>query len=348
MAARFVQACIALLIGAAGGLLFWYLRLPLPFMLGAMIGSAIFSIAGVKVSDLERLREPMLAVIGTMLGASFSSTFFTHLLGFAVPLAGLVCSAVLGAFLSYHLLRRTTTMAPETAYFAAMPGGVVEMVLLSQERGGDDRIVAVVHALRIFLVVATLPFLFELLTGFAAPRGAATTVTMADVTVKDAIWFAVVVIVGYGLSRLVNLPARVMLAPMIVSLAVHAFGWTDFKLPFELIAFAQVVIGVSIGARFGGIDHRLLLRGLGLSAIVTAVLISVAIAVSYTVHRLTGLSFGSLFLAYAPGGFTEMSLMALAMNFDVAFVVANHLFRVLLIIVSGGLVFDALRSRGWI
>lgn len=348
MAGRLVKACLALVIGTAGGLLFWWLHLPLPFMLGAMMASAVFSIAGVPVSQLEWIRSPMLAVIGTMLGASFSASFFGHLIDFAVPLIGLICASAAGAVLAYQLLRRTTAMTPETAYFAGMPGGVVEMVLLSHERGGDDRIVAVIHALRIFLVVAALPFLFEWLTGMTAPRGAATTVSMADVSMTDALWFAAVVAAGYALSRVVNLPARVMLAPMIVSLIVHVLGWTDFRLPFELIAFAQIVIGISIGARFAGIDRGLLVRGLGLSAVVTGVLIAVAIAFAYAVHRLTGLSFGALFLAYAPGGFTEMSLMALAMNFDVAFVVANHLFRVILIIVSGAFFFDTMRARGWI
>ena len=348
MAGRLARTCLALLIGTAGGLLFWLLHLPLPFMLGAMMASAVLSIAGVRVSELKRIRPPMLAVIGTMLGASFSASFFSNLPTFALPLAGLVAASAMGAFVAYQLLRRTTAMTPETAYFAAMPGGVVEMVLLSHERGGDDRIVAIVHAMRIFLVVATLPFLFELLTGVAAPRGVATTVSFADVTLADAAWFAVVVVAGYALSKVVRLPARVMLAPMIVSLLVHVAGWTDFKLPFELIALAQIVIGISVGARFGGIDRPLLLRGLGLSAIVTGVLVGVAILSAWLVHLSTGMSFGALFLAFAPGGFTEMSLMALAMNFDVAFVVAMHLFRVILIIVSGAFIFDRLRARSWI
>lgn len=348
MAGRLARTCLALAIGTAGGLLFWYLHIPLPFMLGAMMGSALFSTIGVAVSDLRRIRPLMLAVIGTMLGASFSASFFSHLVTFAVPLLGLIGAVAVGAVLAYQVLRRTMRISPETAYFAAMPGGVVEMVLLSHERGGDDRIVAVIQALRIFLVVATLPFLVELLTGVAAPRGAGTTVSIMDVTGPDVVWFVAVVIVGYLLSRVVDLPARVMLAPMLVSMLVHVIGWTDFELPFELIAVAQIVIGVSVGARFGGINRGLLARGLGLSAVVTAVLIGVAVGFAYLVHHLTGLPFASLFLAYAPGGFTEMSLMALAMNFDVAFVVANHLFRVMMIIVCGGLTFDTLRARGWI
>lgn len=51
-----------------------------------------------------------------------------------------------------------------TAFFAAMPGGLIEMVTLGVERGGDEKAIALIHASRIFLVVLTLPFLIQLFT----------------------------------------------------------------------------------------------------------------------------------------------------------------------------------------
>ena len=46
-----------------------------------------------------------------------------------------------------------------------------------------------------------------------------------------------------------------------------------------------------------------------------------------------------LLLAYSPGGLAEMSLVALALQIEVAFVAAHHLVRILFVTVSAGPVF---------
>lgn len=348
MVRQVASGCAALFLGAVGGAIFWWFNLPLPWMMGSMVAAAIAAIGGVPVPPLNPLRPTMLAVVGTMLGASFSASFFLSLPTFAVPLIGLTVSSFAAATIALWVLRRFAGLSSETAYFCAMPGGVIEMVTLAHERGGDDRIVALVHASRIFLVVLCLPFLFEWLTGTPAARGSGSGVTLADVSVTDASWFLGVVAAGFALSMVVHLPARFMLAPMIVSMIVHVAGWTDFKLPFELIAIAQVVIGVGIGARFANVDRRLIMRTMGLSILVSVILVAVSIVGAMVVSQITGIGLASLMLSYAPGGLAEMSLIALAMQLDVAFVVANHLFRVILIIACAGLFFDVMKRRGWI
>ena len=343
MLARTAKGLFALLIGFAGGYLFWRVGLPLPWMTGAMVFAAIAALVGLPASPPDPLQPPMLAVVGTMLGASFSMAFFVGLASAAVPLAGLLASAATGSFLAYLMLRRVAGLSPQTAYFSAMPGGVIEMVLMARERGGDEMVVALVHASRIFFVVLCLPFILEWVTGMHAARGTGITVTLADVGALDVVWFAGVVAAGFVLSKLVNLPARFMFAPMIASTFVHVMGWTDFKLPFELIAAAQVVIGAGIGSRFGNVGNQRILHTLGLSVVVTATLTSAAVAAAAVVHQISGIELASLILSYAPGGLGEMSLIALAMGFDVAFVVGNHLVRLILVITGAALIFDRLR-----
>jgi len=48
-------------------------------------------------------------------------------------------------------------------------------------------------------------------------------------------------------------------------------------------------------------------------------------------------------LAYAPGGLAEMSLIALALHADVAFVSSHHVVRILLIVTLAPLTFRLLR-----
>ena len=65
----------------------------------------------------------------------------------------------------------------------------------------------------------------------------------------------------------------------------------------------------------------------------TVILIGFTVVLGWAISTFAGLSLVSLVLALAPGGITEMSLVASSMQVDVLIVAAFHLVRLLLIIV---------------
>jgi uncharacterized protein len=123
-----------------------------------------------------------------------------------------------------------------------------------------------------------------------------------------------------------------MLGPMLVSALVHLLGWTQAKPPFELVAFAQVILGCGVGVRFQGVRPRELLHPVGTSAIATSGMLVLAVAFADVLARLTGASFQAILLAYAPGGFAEMNLIALSLGIEVAFVSTHHVCRLILVV----------------
>ena len=58
----------------------------------------------------------------------------------------------------------------------------------------------------------------------------------------------------------------------------------------------------------------------------------ITLAFGAALHPLTGYSLTLLLLAFIPGGLTEMSLIALALGVDPAFVVTHHGVRVSLVV----------------
>jgi hypothetical protein len=126
---------------------------------------------------------------------------------------------------------------------------------------------------------------------------------------------------------------------------VHILGWTTAKPPFELVAAAQVVIGTAIGCRFAGVTAELLLRTAAAAAGGTVVLLSATIAFAVGLAQLTGLPAVPLMLAFSPGGLAEMSLIAIAIGADAAFVVTHHVVRIFMIVVFAPLAFK-LTPRG--
>jgi uncharacterized protein len=90
-----------------------------------------------------------------------------------------------------------------TAYFAGMPGGLVEMVSVGEERGGDGRIIALAHSVRILLIVVTVPFAIQWLEAVSLNRLAGT-VSMFSAPFSAEAWLLACGIVGAFLGHLLR------------------------------------------------------------------------------------------------------------------------------------------------
>lgn len=341
----FGRFLLALAIGTAGGALFWYLRTPLAWMLGAMTATMVAALARLPVATPGFVRLPMTALIGAMLGAGFHPGTFDRVGEWAVPLAGLLVFIAVCAVASYYYFRLLAGFDRPTAFFAGMPGGLIDMVILGAERGGDERMISLTHAARIFLVVLFLPFTIELALSVDLPPGVAQSTPLSAVTGESLIWMIGTIVVGYAGGALLRLPAKHLFGPMIASGLVHYFGLSDFALPAVLIAAAQIVIGATIGCRFAGTSPKLIVKVLALSAGSAAMLLVITFAFAATLSRMTGIGFAEMVLAYSPGGVVEMSLIALALSGDVAFVAIHHIVRVVLVIAGAAPLFAFLTRR---
>ena len=88
-----------------------------------------------------------------------------------------------------------------------------------------------------------------------------------------------------------------------------------------------------------------MIRTLGVALIAGLSMIGMAIAVATVFSWVTGLDGFVLFLSIAPGGLAEMSLIAFALSADTAFVTIMHFLRVLVVMLSGALVFRLVFGR---
>ena len=103
--------------------------------------------------------------------------------------------------------------------------------------------------------------------------------------------------------------------------------------PGWMIAATQVVLGTGLGARFAGIGRDLLLRA-GKAALANAAAsLAIAFGFATALHGLTGEPVAAVFLAFAPGGLAEMSLIALSLQMSVIYVTAHHVVRIVLAVV---------------
>jgi membrane AbrB-like protein len=335
----FAKFLLTISVGSLGGWVMWHFHMPLAWLLGAMIFCGAGALLRLPLAMPKFARPPMTATIGAMLGTSFSPAVFEHIRVWIVSICGLVFFIAAAASVTYVYFRKVGKFDHPTAFFSAMPGGLVEMVTLGAERGGDERMISLIHAARIFLVVLCLPFLIQLVTGHAISRSGSSYVPLDAIDLQDLGWFVAAIVVGVGIGVVLRLPARYLLGPMVVSAGLHLSGTSDFLLPSVFLGAAQVVIGSIVGCRFVNTAHSLIFRVLQLSFGSTVLLLSVSMAFAFIVSRITGDQFVGTMLAYSPGGVAEMSLIALSLGVEVPFVVFHHIVRVLLVVAGSAAVF---------
>ncbi len=334
---------LALAIGTAGGATFWWLTLPLPWMLGSMLAVTVAALSGAPVRLPPWIRSVMITVIGVMLGASFSPDALARMGQWLVTLAGLAaCSLALG-LVGWVWFRHVAKFDPITAYFSAAPGGLNEMVLVGGAMGGDDRTIALVHATRVFLVVFTIPIWYRFHGATLGGSGGRPFVGLTDVAPIDIAILAACAVVGALGAQRLKVPAAFVLGPLTLSAAVHLAGVTGSSPPTLLVSAAQVAIGTSLGCRFSGTPLGLIGHTLRHAAAAALLMIGVTVAFAVVVDRFVDMPVAALILAYAPGGLPEMSLLAYALAIDAALVAGHHLARLIMVITIAPLFFRFLR-----
>src|SRR3546814_824891 len=186
-----------------------------------------------------------------------------------------------------------------------------------------------------------MQLLFGYTPGARPPSG----IPLLDADPFDMLVLTACGIAGFVAARLARLPAAAIHGPMLFSAGLHMTGVTDAKPPTELVNAAQVVVGTTIGCRFAGVTLGLVTRTLVASFGSTIILVASGLLFAVLLHPLTGLPTIGIFLAFAPGGVAEMSLIALALSLDAALVATHHIVRILLIVVITPLLFRLLPAQ---
>lgn len=323
------------MLAAAGGGAAYALHWPLPWMIGPMAVVMAAALAGFRVIIDPHVRMIMIYVIGVMIGSAFQPRILDGIATWTPTLLGLFGYVVFGTFASGLYLVKVARFDRHTAFFSAFPGGLTQMTIIGGAIGADERAIAISHAVRIVIVVAAIPLFFSVGLGLHRPDLAR--VSLIDLGGFDGAMMLASIAIGAAIGHFARIPAGFIIGPMAASAAFHMAGVTAARPPDELVAAAQVILGASIGCRFAGARLGSMLRTALHSIVAAALLLAVTAIFVITLAPMTPVGMEALILAYAPGGLTEMSLIALALGLDLAFISTHHVVRIVLIALIGPL-----------
>ena len=126
-------------IAGLGGAAFLLQHLPLPLLLGPMLACLIAALAGAPLAGAGQLGIFMRTFLGVAVGASVTPDVLAELPDIAASLAFVPLFIGAIALVGYPLFRRVFGFDHATAWYAAMPGGLQDMLVFGEEAGGDVR-----------------------------------------------------------------------------------------------------------------------------------------------------------------------------------------------------------------
>lgn len=322
-------------IGTLGGAAAMLLHLPLPMLLGSLLGVGAAALLGLRPLGRlpeapQRLRMLFIPVVGVAIGGAVQPGLLQEAAAWLPSLAILALFIPAVHYAGFRVLVASGRVDRVTALFATAPGGLVETVQMGEEAGADMQMLIMLQFLRLILTIMFIPLFFTWMVGHAVGSASGAAVAGSEMGLVDLAVLVVAGVAGAIMGLKLNLPAGHVLGPIVLSGAAHLTGLTAAVPPQAAVWATQVVIGTSLGVRFSGMPKRRILEALRLSLISVSLMMGGAGLIAWGLAGAVGETTPAVFLAFAPGGLVEMGLIALSLKLSILYVTAHHLLRIIL------------------
>ena len=366
-------------IGAAGGILFFRLKIPAGAMIGSMLAVMAFNILAGSAFYPDDIRKYVQIFSGILIGCRIQQKDVAELKKLIVPSLLLLAGMFALNLLFAALFKRFGGLDINTALFAAAPGGMSDMALIAEDLGANTAQVAMLQLTRSLFIISLFPILFKWMAArgwriirrerpdakasgslgptasdsevacalaadacpdpIEAPRHSAksrirsmTGAMRIDPVLLVRFFLTVAIAVAGGLLFYsFGIPAGAMIGAMLAT-ALFSILSNKALFPIGLRPVIQILVGAFLGARMT-YDSVLSLRDLFIPALIMLIgLVLASLGFGYIIHRITGLSISTCFLASTPGGLAEMSLIAEELGCDAPKVAVMHTFRLIMVI----------------
>ncbi|MDC0736875.1 AbrB family transcriptional regulator [Cognatishimia sp. SS12] len=325
------------LAAAFGAAVFWLLGLPLPFLLGPMTICLALALAGQSLEGMGQIGMAFRTILGVAIGASITPEVLSALPQMAASLALLPLFLLTVAATSYPLMRRVFGFDPTTSYYAAMPGGLQDLLIFGEEAGANLRVLSLIHATRVLCIVSIAPLILNAIwaVDLVAPPGR----PAADLPPLQIALLISAGLIGWRIALRLNIMGASILGPMVLTTLLSVSGIITQRPPAEMIWASQLFIGIAVGSRYVGLTLREM-RTIVFAGIVNAMLLALlsGIFILLIVQSHLAASDMDAYLAFLPGGQSEMVVLAIIAGADLTYVVLHHILRIALIVTCAPLV----------
>ena len=326
---------ITLLIGTLGGAMAFLLNLPIPWLVGSLLVMLLCrKVKSIKAPPKVFSRW-MRVVLGIALGAAVAQSLKGFNQSFVSLLFVVVAFVCFVTVAGYYYFKRLPGFSNVDSFMSSLPGGLTFLMSLSDDLGDRFPKIALIHTIRmVFLILC-----FSLFAYIAGVEEASTSIdTTFAITLDPLLWqvFAFAFVMGAVSDRL-NIAGGHIMFPMIASAVFYAQGWIVVPVPEVLQTLAMITFGVGIGCKLNNVSLHEFKPYVKASLLFTVFAMAIALFIAVGLGSAFNMHYFLFFLALAPGSIAEISLIAIALGFDVGLVAVVHTCRYLFIMFIGSI-----------
>jgi uncharacterized protein len=322
---------VTFLTAAAGGGIAWLASVPVPFLLGASLATAIAAIAGLDVRLPEPVRIFAFFALGIQAGSGVTPAALAQVWLWPLSFAALLAAVAATITVTYLYLTKARGWSRQTAFFASLPGALTFVLAAARETDADYRAVTVLQTVRLFLIIGLVVPLISVLQG--GPAAISSVPPPPDAPLQFGLLLAAGT-AGALAGHFSRLPGGMMLGALLSSALLFGSAAVNVRLPPAFANIGMIVLGIVIGSRFSGLGKDVI-RQLFVASFNAFVLGTAAAAfIGYLLHLATGIGLSKIALAFVPGAMEAMTVISFVLGVDPTYVAAHHVMRFLFIAVT--------------
>ena len=334
---------ISLAIALTGAVVALFLHLPLPWLMGPLLFTAMCRYSGLNVQCPAWCRKAGQWCIGSSLGLYFMPSMLSIWQSAMGLIVVAIAFALLQNYLGSKMLVRFGGVGFKTAWFSSSVGGASEMSTLAERYGAEVDKVASAHRLRVLMVVVSIPFAFQYLgvQGHDASQFGKNSLfdawgflALLGLTVSTALFF-----------QWRNWINPWVLGPLLAAAVLTLSGNHWSAIPQEIQNISQMFIGWSLGCKFGPDFFKRAPQFLWIVGVCNAVALLAAVLVALVLAWIWAGSVPTFLLSLAPGGITEMTITAKVLQLGVPIVTTVQVARMVCVLLITGPLYHLQAAR---
>ena len=158
------RRALTLSIAVAGGLLFYFLGVPVGGFVGSMIFTAAAAASGLPIRPLPvMVRHVAQLGLGSLIGLYATPGTLATLYCMFLTIVGTTAAMLAWGIMLAYIVRAVTRWNLMTCLIATCPGGITQLASIAEDLGADPLKVSLLHLVRLLTIYVILPPLIKAL-----------------------------------------------------------------------------------------------------------------------------------------------------------------------------------------
>ncbi|MGT2783950.1 AbrB family transcriptional regulator [Streptococcus merionis] len=334
-----VTVILTFWVGFAGGWLAKKIKFPAPYMVGSMIAVGLVSALTSQMEMYRPIKIVAQIISGVYIGQQVTKKDLLNLPKLGSTIMALMALFTLNMLITGGLFIYVFKMDPVTAFLSCLPGGIMDVSLLSIDMGAQADVVATLQTARLVGILLILPNWVGFILRHFSPRTVNKTAEKVQVEVtpvklsqndrlcNDMSILAVATVAGL-IGMWSGLPVGALIFSLLAS-AILKMRQNTIQLQPKIRYLAQILAGSIIGTNFTCDSLSQMVRLIVPVLILLVSYLVINAFFGYVIYRRGVLDLQSALFASSPAGATDISLIAGELGGDMAKIAGIQISRTL-------------------